>query len=119
MKRIILLCILSIAAIVVLSGCSTAKQNNFPIESKADAINYSLSLSDVKEILNKPLPEEFNAYNSYDWSSKAYKWPDSEKEWVVEWNKGQECNSYGCYLRFDVNGIVTLPFKCYGIATCK
>ncbi len=105
--------------LIYVSAARTETGYTFPLDSKSEAESYSLSLQIVEEVLGAPLSEEYGSYDLYEWRSEVRRFPDSENEWIVEWRKGEDCNNYGCYLRFDRDGVITLPFQCYGISTCK
>ena len=74
-----------------------------PLDNVDEAIEYSLSLKQVREELNKPLEEPVA---SYDWKASAYD-NSPNNWWQIYWFKGgnEWCYSnYGCAITIRDNG---------------
>ena len=134
--------VLGIVIILLISGCSLKTYSNqeinnpkpmtLPIDNTDEAIQYSLSLDQVRSELNKPLEGRMAEYNKYDWWVRASKRDTSQnhpleqkysgqKIWVISWFKGpEECDSpHGCQIIFASDGSIIYDFSCSDDWNCE
>ena len=101
------------------------RQISLPIDNKQEALQFSLTLEQVKSELNKPLEGRMSEYNKYDWWGDAFKSESQQYEgkdvWIVNWFKGPgECTSpHGCQILIASDGSVVFNFTCNDGWNCK
>lgn len=110
---------------------------NLPLDSPEEAIQYSLSIPEVREIL---LNKGTFAYQKYGeaWSASASLVSpvggtgienvenDKSKEegYIVNWNKGKKCDFYVLQIKFALDGTLLTNLTRYeerglSVGTCK
>ncbi|MFH1181470.1 MAG: hypothetical protein V1702_00770 [Candidatus Woesearchaeota archaeon] len=139
MKNPLLLTIIALS--IFISGCANNTTFNdreinnpkiveLPIDSINEAIQYSLSLDQVKSELNKPLEGNMAQYNKYDWWATAFNqyeyYNNSERYkdsnyWIVNWFKGPSaCESlHGCQIIISTNGTIISNLSCSDGWNCE
>lgn len=97
-------------------------QVTLPINSDVKAIQYSLSIPEVKSELNNP--SGAGATNPYNWWVGTIKIDNYRAEnkvvWAVSWSKGNsECESpHACQIIFEPNGNIVQNFSCSDMSWC-
>ena len=97
----------------------------FPLDTKEEAIQYSLLLDQVNAELNKPLQGAMAKYNIYGWWADAYileaRSNNEKTVWAVNWFKGPgECESpHGCQIHIDDKGNVISKISCSDGWNCE
>lgn len=101
------------------------EQVTLPIDNADEAINYSLSLEQVRRELNTPLEGRMAGYNEYNWWAVASNNSTSQYKdanvWFITWFKGPgNCQSpHGCQIRIASNGTVIENISCGDGWNCK
>jgi len=105
-----------------------------PLDSPEEAIEYSLSFSQVRSLL---LEKNNTAYERYgeNWQASAtlikpvggngknftesYREKMEKEGYIVSWHKGKECDFYGFQLNFSPDGTLLVEHMAIGWGNCK
>ncbi len=87
---------------------------SLPLDSPEEAIQYSLSIPEVRDILLNKDTADYRKYGE-EWSARAFIHSPigeigsdkfQEEGYIVNWYKGKKCHSYELLLSVTLNGVL-------------